>query len=152
MADAGRRRRDVGKGSRPRGRSVRRSEGGGALQIIVGLGLAVAVFGIIYAIMQNTGGLGDKTYMNAYINCMKQIRGKRSDLMSPDEVWKKVHELPAQDIREPKLRELHETLIEYATVMRDQQEFIAREDEIVERLERLELEAAQILGVRVEVK
>ena len=150
MADAGRRRSNVGKGSRPRGRSVRRSEGGGALQIIVGLALAVAVFGIIYAIMQSTGGLGDKTYMNAYINCMRQIR--RSDMMSPDEVWKKVHELPAQDIREPKLRELHETLIEYATVLRDSQEFIAREDEILERLERLEMEAAQILGVRVEVK
>ena len=152
MADGGRTKKEGAKRSRGRGRPARRPSsggGGGAIQAIVGLALALAVFGIIYAVMKQSG-LGDKTYMNAYINCIGEIR--RSETMTPDEVWDKVHSLPSQEIRDPKLKELHQTLIEYATVIRDPKDYTQRGGEIEARLERLELEAAQRLGVQIKVK
>lgn len=137
------------KRTRARARPVRRSSGGstGAIQTILGLALALVIFGVIYLVMQNSG-MGDRNYWNAYRKTITEIQ--RSQNMSPDEVWNRAQALPTKDIRDPKLLELHQALIDYATVIRDADDYTRRGKEVEERLSQLEIEAAQKLGVPIE--
>jgi len=114
--------------------------------MVVGLALAVVVFGTIYVIMKNSG-MGDRTYWNAYLRTASKIRA--AQVMDPDKIWDEVHALPSQDIREPKLKELHEALADYATVIRSDKEYTARGPEVEKRWNRLEIEAARALGVQI---
>jgi len=114
--------------------------------MVVGLLLALVVFGVIYAVMKNAG-MGDRTYWNKYAETVKKIRGTES--MNADQIWTYVHELPVQDVREPKLKELHETIVDWATVMRDPDEYTKRGLEVEARWAQLEEEAALKLGVPI---
>jgi len=125
-------------------RPVRRS-GGGALQIVVGLLLALVIFGVIYAVMQK-GGMGNYEYWAEYQRTVEKIRG--SDMMKADEVWNKIQALPRQKISDPALMQLHETWIEYATAIRDPDDFTRRGAEIEARIRQLESEALKRLGAR----
>lgn len=121
-------------------RPVRRS-GGGAIQMVVGLLLALTIFGVIYVVLQRSG-LGNYEYLSEYQRTVKKIR--QAELMNKDDVWIKIHALPRKKITDPVLLQLDAAWIEYATVIRDSDDM--RGAEIEARIGKLESEVLKRLG------